>query len=569
MEVRKKYFSKINGIARSIAIIIFELVSMPCIASRPVPYCDVSIELASPPLPIRPIVSQILAQQAQANSQFNLNLTRFVSESPLEISYRVTNNSVDVPNETTEMTATGMGISGVPNGLIPARRGISDCATPFVLLSKQSCLLHFYLDKTKFTSLQGGWGPVISTHVSWFWGGHKNHDDGININRAPVARQSMADLLAPMLLSPQILVTPIEQDGLYYDPAIASIVGVPHHIGIHHFTVSAVLDARTAEPQDLNIIVKINSHDTPVFKQHYSLASAMPEHEYQVNLLDMIEPIPGLGVTNQVDFRIDPAQSHPAWLILDKEHPGFLHGHAPSSDSGQIKEITLIATSNSGGDSLPMTIQIPVAYDLAKKPIIERGIELNGAAGEKFQHDFRAKTTDPTTDGSLKLVIDQIKPEARWLTFSQNNPVELEGDVPLDVVGQLYQVTLHANTAVGGDSEPVTIPLQIAIDESKTPRFYSDNPQLPLGYAGQPYLYNFVDCDDVIPKYSDIPYTVELAKDHNNPDWLRIDDNKLIVDEIPDNLKSMQTVCITIKNGPGGRSNVLSFNLIIMNRTQS
>jgi hypothetical protein len=77
----------------------------------------------------------------------------------------------------------------------------------------------------------------------------------------------------------------------------------------------------------------------------------MPEKEYSLNLLDLIEPIEGFGKTNQVNFSIDLNKPHPHWLNLDKNNPNVLYGKAPSSAAGQMVELTLMATSNTGGDS--------------------------------------------------------------------------------------------------------------------------------------------------------------------------------------------------------------------------
>ena len=290
----------------------------------------------------------------------------------------------------------------------------------------------------------------------------------------------------------------------------------------------------------------------------------MPTQHYRLSLVDLIEPTPGFMTSNQISFRIDTNYPHPDWLSIDKEDATLLEGIVPSTDAGLEREITLIASSNTGGDSLPLTIKIPVAYDPSKKPILDKGIQLAGVAGATMHVDFRSQITDPMADNSLKIIIDKIEPAAPWLSMSSWNPLELVGIVPADAVGQDYQITLHANTAIGGDSESVIIPLEIAINKSDTPHFYLDNPQLPLLYVGQPYSYDFVANNDVDPEYEDIPYTVELAEGNNNPAWLRIEDNKLIVDSVPGNLDQIEQVFITIKNMPGGKSNVLSLKLFIM-----
>ena len=89
----------------------------------------------------------------------------------------------------------------------------------------------------------------------------------------------------------------------------------------------------------------------------------MPEQEYRLNLLDLIETRPSFMRSNQVSFEIDKNLPYPSWLSIDKDNATFLHGHVPSSEAGQNRSVTLIASSNAGGDSLPLTITIPVASD--------------------------------------------------------------------------------------------------------------------------------------------------------------------------------------------------------------
>ncbi|HBI21966.1 MAG TPA: hypothetical protein DDY37_05200, partial [Legionella sp.] len=291
----------------------------------------------------------------------------------------------------------------------------------------------------------------------------------------PQALQSIAAALAPIMLPTQAVVTPSAQDGLSYHEATHSIDGAPTRTGKYHFSVRATNGQATADPQDLTITVDPNPHDTPVFKPHYSLASAMPGQDYRLDLMAFIEPTLGFTLTNQIRFRIDLDRGGSPWLSLDKENQTLLQGHPLSSDAGQIKEVTLIATSNTGGDSQPLTIQIPVAYDSDKKPMIKQNIQLTGDAGATFHHDFQADIADPAADGSLRLILDKIEPAAPWLSL---DTLVLDGMVPADAVGYRYHLTFHANTATGGDSEPVTVPLQIAIDEKRTPRFYLAKPSL-------------------------------------------------------------------------------------------
>jgi hypothetical protein len=366
------------------------------------------------------------------------------------------------------------------------------------------------------------------------------------------------------MLPVQIKIIPKEQDGLKFDPNNFSIVGKPTRTGVYLFNMAVTNGVSTTAPRELQINVSINQRDKPRFKSNNTLASAMPEKEYSLNLLDLIEPIEGFGKTNQVNFSIDLNKPHPHWLNLDKNNPNVLYGKAPSSAAGQMVELTLMATSNTGGDSEKATIYLPIAYDPANKPRIDKGIELTGTGGSMLFHDFRHSIQDPTNDSKLKIVIDNIEPKATWLMRSSSNLTEITGEISENEVGQTYKITVHANTTTGGDSDPMIIPLKIAINKDKTPRFYQENPQLPLFYEGQSSEHDFVANNDIYPEYHDIPYTIELANDENNPSWVRVENNKLIVDEVPGNIDPIVPVFIRIKNKPGGASK-FTLKLMIIN----
>ena len=529
---------QVREVINGILVLVVFAISMAYVARAESSMPIFTIALSNNPLKLYPLP----LQQAKANSSFTLNLKPFINVIKPEIDYQVTNNA--------SRTLDGIVLIELPNGLTRIYDGDNVCAESFTLGPHSSCTLRFNVDKSRYVhSLRGG--PIVC------------YRPGIYCYRPDINAQ-IDDAVMRAPDSTQILISPKNQDGLEYDPTTESILGKPARTGLFHFTLAATNGISTTDPQSFSIDVDINPHDKPIFKRHYSLASAMPEHNYRLNLMDLIESTPEFSVTNQVSFRIDLEKNPPSWLSLDNEKATVLQGSPPLSDAGQIKKVTLIATSNTGGDSLPMTIQIPVAFDREKRPVIENGIELHQAIGDEIHADLRANIADPTADASLKLVLDNVEPAAPWLLRSTSNLTELDGVVPQSAVGQLYQLTLHANNAIGGDSDRVTIPLQIAIDKSKTPYFYSDKPQLPIFYAGQAYFYDFVTCNDVIPTYSDIPYVVELAKGYNNPEWLRIEDNKLIVDNVPEQLKANQKLFITIKNIPGGISEVLPMSLVIM-----
>lgn len=562
MEITEESSSRGNGVIVFITLAL-AIFSTDCTPQTPTPWFIFSLKVIDHPLPLTPSVTAPHAQLAGVNSDFRFNLIPLIDVSQPEFSYQIYNLSHDISGETNDLVGTNQRISGLPNGIIPISREPGDCPLLFVLSYATNCRLRFYVDRNSYVSLQNGHGPVATMHMSWLWGSKKNRAGDEIINIFP--SQNLASLLAPIMLPTQIHVAPAEQNGLYYDAATSSIMGNPIQTGDYHFAISASIGNNTASPKNLTITVGSTLHNTPIFRSQYSLASAMPEQEYRLNLMDLIESKPGFAVNNQVRFRILPESSNALWLSLDKDSSTLLHGHPPSTDAGQIKVVTLIATSNSGGDSLPMTIQIPVAFDPEKKPVIQSDLEWHQRAGEKIHTDLQANIADPTTDGSLMLVLDKIEPAAPWLAISLSKYTEITGIVPNDMAGKLYQITLHANNAIGGNSDPVTIPLKITRDENKTPQFKSVKPQLPILYAGQPYFYDFASSTDIIPEYKDIPYSVELAKNYNNPAWLRLEENKLIADKVPEHLNQDPQIFITIKNIPGGKSKVITIDLFLMN----
>ncbi len=359
----------------------------------------------------------------------------------------------------------------------------------------------------------------------------------------------------------QGIVYPAEQDGLHFDQNSFSLVGTPMRTGTYFFKVSAQNANGSAAPVDMQINVQPNPKDKPVFKQHYSMASVLPEQRYNMNLMELIEPQVGFMITNQISFRIDTNCSHPDWLSVPEEDNTRLVGKVPSNAAGQEVEVTLIASSNTGGDSA-MTIKIPVAYDPAMKPVINT-FELKKVAGTQFYKDLSEYINDPAHDSSLRVVLDKVEPEAAWLSVSSINPTILEGAVPPEASGQLFQLTLRATT-VGGGSDPVTIPLQINVNKERSPRFKAANPILPMVYPGQPFFYDFVANRDIYPEYDDAPYEIQFADKSEHPTWLRIEENKLVADMVPEIRDRHVIIKVVIKNIPGGMSEVYSLRLKVI-----
>ncbi len=360
------------------------------------------------------------------------------------------------------------------------------------------------------------------------------------------------------------VVNPIEQDGLRFDPHSFSIEGTPTRIGTYLFQVGAQTINGTAASTDFIIHVNVNPKDTPVFKSDISMSSATPGQKYSVNLMELIELPTGFMVTNQISFRLNPNFNNPEWLHISSEDATRLEGEVPYDVAGQEVEVTLIASSNTGGNSEPRTIRIPVAYDPEKKPVIE-SFELKRAVGTNLYEHLSGYIRDPAGDPSLRVILDKVEPAAPWLHISSLNPTVLEGTVPDEATGQEYQLTLRANTSIGGSSDPIITFLQIVVDEEQTPQFKSGNPLIPMLYPGQPFIYDFVASKDIYPEYDDAPYEIKFAENYEHPSWLRIEDNKMIADIIPEDINSKIKIHITIKNVPGGQSHAIPLLLRAMN----
>lgn len=484
-------------------------------------------------------IYSIPIQNAQIESNFYLNLRPFFSVIQPVMEYRVTNNCVSRPSEVFIGTWT-FDSSYVVDGT---------CLMNIPL--NQSCVIQLHIDKITppFN------GPLISASYGFFF------DEGYW--DFPLPGESFPEAVGYMPGPTQTQVTPISQDGLHYNPSTYSIEGKPTRAGVYLFTINASNNKTIAEPRQLQINVSIDPKDTPRFKSTYPIADATPDKDYHLDLMTLIEPLKGFMVNNQIHFRIDSSQTHPSWLTIDKVNPTHLNGHVPGSEAGKTVEVSLIASSNTGGDSSPFTIRIPVAYDPAMKPVIQGGNTINTSAGGYFQRDLRSMITDPAEDLSLKVVIDKIEPLALWLSVSSLNPTVLNGTIPFEASGQTYQVSLHASTATGGSSDMITIPLKIDVNSRYTPQFYSGHPYIPYLSSEQSLEYDFVAHKDVHPDYPDAPFIVELAEGQPNPSWVRIENNKLLIDRVPVNAKQIEHILITIKNLPGGKSEVKSISLYI------
>ncbi len=494
---------------------------------------SLDIELIDTPLWIA-IFTQ---QTGVANSDFKMNLSRYISHLKPELTYRVTNHWSQALNH--------IELLELPSGLTHIDDGVTDCLNQFSLRVNYSCILRFEVDKDNYTPMKTT-GPLICA------------DGGVVCASPPIEQQF--DNAVQQASNTEVLVSPAIQDGLHYDPSTLSIIGKPTRLGNYYFTVSAIYNDKVAAPSVLTIRVDANIEDQPRFKSSFTIPNASPGQHYQLNVLDLIES--NSIDKNQINFRICPNHPSPSWLSFDKYNLNLLQGDVPLSDAGKTLGVTIIASTKTGGDSDYLQLKIPVASDPTKKPSFREGTRLYGTAGSVFRHRFNFSVIDPAEDDSLKIIIDKIEPAAPWLSMTTDT--DLEGIVPEDAVGNTYSLTVIAHTNTGGNSDPAVIPLTIEMNELLKPQLISGHPKCPLMHRGKSYVYDFVAHRDIEPLYEDYPYSIELAKGYDNPEWVRIEDNKLIIDRVPEHIKLMKQVYVTIRNTPGGMSNVLSFPLYVI-----
>jgi hypothetical protein len=353
--------------------------------------------------------------------------------------------------------------------------------------------------------------------------------------------------------------------GLRFEPSDFTIRGVPNKVGIVTFSIGTHNTFSQAAPTNLTLNIRYNERDKPRFKKNYSIAAARPEEMYTINLMDLLEANPGFNVNNQISFQLDKSYPNPGWLNIKSEDPRFLVGTPDKNLAGQTVAVTIMATSNTGGNAAtPLTIHIPIAQDPTLRPTIKH-FEMEQAAGNQFSTTLAKYIEDPANHPNLKVLIDKIEPEGTELKIAITNHTTLKGIIPNNATGQLYQITLHANTPAGGDSEKVTIPLQITPDPNRKPYFKEDNPHLPLVYPGQSYSHDFVANNDIFPEYEDAPYEISFAEKYEHPKWLTLENNKLSAKTVPDDVASDIPIHLIIKNIPGGISTLITLHLTAMN----
>ncbi|MBA2657777.1 MAG: hypothetical protein H0U70_12480 [Tatlockia sp.] len=240
-------------------------------------------------------------------------------------------------------------------------------------------------------------------------------------------------------------VYPLQVDGLYYDPSRFAIVGSPTRVGSYQFKISARSNQTQTQPFNLNFEVGFNKRDKPIFNKNYQASTVTAGKPYQLNLLQLLKKRATLMTNNPVHFRIDKNVANPNWLRIDQNDSSLLVGNIPVTAAGTIQELSIIASSNTGGDSEPYKITIPIASDPANSPLI-KPFSINEPAGMYFEYDVGQHIFDPISDNSLKLIINRVEPKAPWLHLSSSKPTLLVGIPPLEMTGQTYQLSLQANT---------------------------------------------------------------------------------------------------------------------------
>jgi hypothetical protein len=357
MRCKTEYARKKNGITACLMVTIVTSL----LAKEPTPWYNLNLVQVGPPRAPKLTIKSVPTQQALINTPFYYPLTSLVAESEAEISYQLTDFSRNLNRDTTGISSVIRNIEGLPAGVAQVVLKPSDCPVGALLTEKQTCRLRFYVYPSAYRSNPAGNGPVLVSDVRWFWGTHYKHIGG-EVLRIPISNgQPIAHALASLKEPPQLKITPTEQHGLYFDPQTSSITGTPTRTGDYEFSIRVYDQNADSISQRLIIQVNFNPQEKPVFKQKQIIPKAMPDSNYQLNLMSLIESYPNVDISNYIRFRIDTNNYYPFWLSLN-DNGIVLQGHVPPEAAGFIETVTLIATSNAGGESSPLTIEIPVAY---------------------------------------------------------------------------------------------------------------------------------------------------------------------------------------------------------------
>lgn len=352
-------------------------------------------------------------------------------------------------------------------------------------------------------------------------------------------------------------VIPAMQDGLLFDAQQLAITGIPTRIGTYTFSVGGGTSRCKTQPTIITIKVVANPKDKPVFKNSPALLTAIPDQTYHMNLLELLEQLNQFMVNNQVSFRIKNKDSNASWLSISPTNSTRLEGKVPAALAGQIAKFTLVASSNTGGDSESVNVSIPIAYDPSRKPKIKPFVIAHTT--EQFM-DFDLKSYVVTMDDEpWTLFVDKTEPMVPWLSHTAT---ALQGTPPSDAAGEQYDVTLRINTESGGSSEAITVPIKIAINPKLTPHFDNSDIILPAAISNTYYVYDFATNHTVLPE--NIPYQIEFDTTSPHPGWMTIQNNRLIIEQVPEISAGPIPLRLRISNVPGGTSVVYCTKLQII-----
>lgn len=323
--------------------------------------------------------------------------------------------------------------------------------------------------------------------------------------------------------------------------------------------------------------VQANREHQPQWLPSVNLPAATAGTNYQANVSSLVKTT---SLTPTFTYRIDTEFSHPAWLVVDPN--GNMHGTPTESDLGQHESVTLIAHSNTGGDSDKLTKEIFINYDFALRPEINE-FQLEAPFDQVKEFSLVEYIKDPTSDPKLQLKLLGAEPSLPdWIQFDSNRKILLV-NAPRAQAGQFYGLKLVAENTKGGVSQTVVRGLKISVDPSLKPAFtdFSLPPLLP----GQ--LYDF----DLTPYVvALVPYKIRLMREVesilvpaakpwlalqyalsqkiggiNLPDWILIDERNHLVAMVPINWTANLPVNFVIETVQGGCSNLLGKIISIAN----
>lgn len=360
---------------------------------------------------------------------------------------------------------------------------------------------------------------------------------------------------------PEISLSFDSNKGLYFNPATKSILGTPTETGIINCKIAVHNRTSSAEAVNLSIEVGANASNKPRFKPQVELLSLTPGKNFQFDLTSLLDR-EEIKVGDTLHFSI-VKQTDEQYFSIDPGNPTLLKAKLPIIEAGNSIPITIRATSNLGGDSDPLILNFPVAVDPTLKPTIQP-VHLSATVKTNLYENLFSAIGDPAQDGSLRIILDRVEPEAPWLQVTKELFTVLEGIVPDEAWGIQYKLYMRAHTLSGGSSEPIVGTLDVKINPQLTPVFASNPVILPVLQPSLPYEFCFEEAGLIIPAYQTYPYTVRLAPDPKNPAWVSLTDNCIRVSELPNQLPYYPSLWLILSNIPGGQSQPFRVDLPIV-----